>query len=327
MLEGLTLKMLQFSIRLKRYSCRYVQPLNINLFIMNFMYYIILNYLLPFQEFKDTLNYIASIRPTAERYGICRIVPPHSWRPPCPLKTRTIWESSEFATRVQRVDKLQNRDSMRKRSQSHSQMRKKRRKCISTSADSAEGPATKMFHDGGTVGESFGFEPGPDFTLDSFEKYANEFKRQYFRDGSVNEIGNSMASLQDPREPSLHDIEGEYWRLVEKPTEEIEVCRIYFYFYAYALLLPFWTLWLIIAPQVLYGADLETGAFGSGFPKESKQIASTFDESYTKSGWNLNNFPRLPGSVLTYESSDISGVLVPWLYVGMCFSSFCWVSC
>ncbi|PQP94722.1 hypothetical protein Pyn_17558 [Prunus yedoensis var. nudiflora] len=60
------------------------------------------------EEFNDTLNYIASIRAKAEPYGICRIVPPSSWRPPCPLKEKDIWETSKFATRVQRVDKLQN---------------------------------------------------------------------------------------------------------------------------------------------------------------------------------------------------------------------------
>ena len=77
---------------------------------------------------------------------------------------------------------------------------------------------------------------------------------------------------------------------------------------------------------MLYGADLETGEFGSGFPKSCCQEGYTSDDDkYVKSGWNLNNFPKLPGSVLSYESSNISGVLVPWLYIGMCFSSFCWV--
>ena len=76
---------------------------------------------------------------------------------------------------------------------------------------------------------------------------------------------------------------------------------------------------------MLYGADLETGEFGSGFPKVSSPVGSTLDDLYSKSGWNLNNFPKLPGSVLAFESGDISGVLVPWLYIGMCFSSFCWV--
>ena len=38
--------------------------------------------------------------------------------------------------------------------------------------------------------------------------------------------------------------------------------------------------------------------------------------SYTRSGWNLNNIAKLPGSVLSFEESEISGVVVPWLYVG-----------
>lgn len=74
-----------------------------------------------------------------------------------------------------------------------------------------------------------------------------------------------------------------------------------------------------------YGADLETGSLGSGFPKTSS-LTNNDSDRYAVSGWNLNNFPRLPGSALSFEGSDISGVLVPWLYIGMCFSSFCWVS-
>lgn len=78
--------------------------------------------------------------------------------------------------------------------------------------------------------------------------------------------------------------------------------------------------------QVLYGADIETRLFGSGFPKASSAaMNSDLEEKYVRSSWNLNNFSRLPGSVLSFESGEISGVIVPWLYVGMCFSSFCWV--
>ncbi|KAF9615912.1 hypothetical protein IFM89_027151 [Coptis chinensis] len=72
--------------------------------------------------------------------------------------------------------------------------------------------------------------------------------------------------------------------MVEKPTEEIEV---------------------------LYGADLEIGLFGSGFPKESSTMdCSNYNNKYLNSSWNLNNFARLPGSVLSFESGDISGVMV-----------------
>ncbi|KAK9292509.1 hypothetical protein L1049_020482 [Liquidambar formosana] len=251
------------------------------------------------EEFKDTLNYIASIRSRAEPYGICRIVPPPSWKPPCPLKEKKMWEGSKFATRIQRVDKLQNRDSMRKMSKIYNRMRRKRRRCMRMGEDCGPGSGDILApgEAGFNEAESFGFEPGLEFTLDAFQKYADDFKAQYFSKNDNATDLDSMTMLQEQREPSVESIEGEYWRVVERPTEEIEV---------------------------LYGADLETGVFGSGFPKTSSQVASASDEQYIKSGWNLNNFPRLPGSVLSYESGDISGVLVPWLYIGMCFSSFCW---
>lgn len=45
---------------------------------------------------------------------------------------------------------------------------------------------------------------------------------------------------------------------------------------------------------------------------------------YTESGWNLNNTPMLPGSLLLFENSETSTASVPNLFVGMCFSSLCW---
>ncbi|CAK9138000.1 unnamed protein product [Ilex paraguariensis] len=253
------------------------------------------------EEFEDTINYIASIRPKAEAYGICRIVPPPSWKPPCPLKEKKFWEDSKFSTRIQRIDKLQNRESMRKLLKINDHKRKKRRRCIKTGVDVGTSNAdilVPLSEAGIYEAERFGFEPGPEFTLDAFQTYADDFKAQYFRKNEyIADPGGNMNMLQEQWEPSVENIEGEYWRMVEKPTEEIEV---------------------------LYGADLETGVFGSGFPKQSHQVGYASDGKYVKSGWNLNNFPRLPGSVLSYESSDISGVLVPWLYIGMCFSSFCW---
>ncbi|KAL3523734.1 hypothetical protein ACH5RR_016568 [Cinchona calisaya] len=252
------------------------------------------------EEFEDTLKYIASIRSKAEAYGLCRIVPPPTWKPPCPLKQKHIWENSKFATRIQRIDKLQNRDSMTKMLRVNHQKMRKRRRCTKPGVENGNGNGDiKVPGDVGMYeAERFGFEPGPDITLHAFQLYADDFKTQYFRNNdSDSDPGGKMNMSWEQWEPSVEDMEGEYWRMVERPTEEIEV---------------------------LYGADLETGEFGSGFPKNSHQVGSASDAKYVKSGWNLNNFPRLPGSVLSYESSDISGVLVPWLYIGMCFSSFCW---
>ncbi|GAB2218824.1 hypothetical protein Droror1_Dr00002056 [Drosera rotundifolia] len=242
------------------------------------------------EEFQDPITYIAKIRPKAESYGICRIVPPPSWNPSCLLKEKHTWENSKFATRVQRVDKLQNRGQTRL-SKLHNHMRKKRGRC--SRMEEACGSSGAL----GPAEAGFGFEPGPEFTLDAFQRYAEDFKFQYFRRAEDGQYpGNRLTKIPENSEPSIEAIEGEYWRMVEKPSEEIEV---------------------------LYGADIETGVFGSGFPKASSDDCIPGDKN-AKSGWNLNNLSRLPGSALSYESADISGVQVPWLYVGMCFSSFCW---
>ncbi|KAF8408758.1 hypothetical protein HHK36_004826 [Tetracentron sinense] len=245
------------------------------------------------QEFEDTLGYIEKIRQKAEPYGICRIVPPPSWKPPCLLREKSLWEQAKFATRVQQIDKLQNREPMRKKSRNYTHRKRKRRR--SSRMGTAQRRASSEYLEANVcvasdTDEKFGFHSGSDFTLEGFQKYAASFKEHYFRLADANENINSGGV-------EVEDIEGEYWRIVEKPTEEIEVC---------------------------YGADLETGIFGSGFPKASSLVTENDSDQYVMSGWNLNNFPRLQGSVLCFEREDISGVLVPWLYIGMCFSSFCW---
>lgn len=247
------------------------------------------------EEFEDTLAYISKIRHQAESYGICRIVPPASWIPPCRLKEKDVWEHSKFSTRIQQIDLLQNREPMRKkRSRKRKRKRHSRRGTGKANANSELKPNSTSDCD-----EKFGFQTGPDFTLADFEKHAAGFKECYFgfKDAKSVQRTNVLTESNQRWEPSVEDIEGEYWRIVEQPTDEVEI---------------------------FYGADLEAGAFGSGFPKAASTGNGGSSDQYVQSGWNLNNFPRLSGSVLSFEESDISGVLVPWLYVGMCFSSFCW---
>ncbi|KAI7869770.1 PLU-1-like protein-domain-containing protein [Spinellus fusiger] len=83
---------------------------------------------------------------------------------------------------------------------------------------------------------------------------------------------------------SEEDCEDEFWRLVENPHE---TC------------------------QVEYGADLHSTQHGSALGD-------------LQDPWNLNVIPALPKSLFSHIQADISGMMVPWLYIGMCFSAFCW---
>ncbi len=92
-------------------------------------------------------------------------------------------------------------------------------------------------------------------------------------------------------------VEKEYWRILENIDEDV---------------------------VVEYGADLHTIDHGSGFPTLTSKNLSKEDETYARSEWNLNRLPVVPNSILSSIDLDISGMKVPWLYVGMCFSTFCW---
>ncbi|XP_015740326.1 lysine-specific demethylase 5B [Coturnix japonica] len=133
--------------------------------------------------------------------------------------------------------------------------------------------------------EAFGFEQAArDYTLRTFGEMADAFKSDYF----------NMPVHMVPTEL----VEKEFWRLVSTIEEDV---------------------------IVEYGADISSKDFGSGFPvRDGKFKVRPEEEEYLDSGWNLNNMPVMEQSVLAHINADISGMKVPWLYVGMCFSSFCW---
>ncbi|XP_050105757.1 putative lysine-specific demethylase JMJ16 isoform X2 [Malus sylvestris] len=244
------------------------------------------------EEFKDTLKYVANIRARAEQYGICRIIPPPSWKPPCLIEGKKKWKSSTFSTHIQRIDGIRNQYSPSKMVGLNESPKRKRRRILTVGLDcgstSSPGETEHSYIKG------FETEPGQEFTLENFRSYAADFKRQYFRKSEI-------AGGQEKWVPSLENIDAEYKRIAENPTEEIEV---------------------------LCGDNLETKALGSGFPtvsSDSNPLEKSDYPEYLASGWNLNNLPRLPSSLLSFESHDTCHILAPRTRVGMCFSSFHWV--
>ncbi|XP_053173678.1 lysine-specific demethylase 5C isoform X1 [Scomber japonicus] len=133
--------------------------------------------------------------------------------------------------------------------------------------------------------EAFGFEQATrEYTLQSFGEMADAFKADYF----------NMPVHMVPTEL----VEREFWRLVSSIEEDV---------------------------TVEYGADIHSKEFGSGFPMNNgKRNLTKEEDEYARSGWNLNVMPVLEQSLLCHINGDISGMKVPWLYVGMVFSAFCW---
>ena len=134
----------------------------------------------------------------------------------------------------------------------------------------------------------FGFEEGGIYSLRQFQEKARHFKESYFESKmQCDPISNVKKVIGED------EVEREFWRLVESPSEEVEV---------------------------EYGADIHSTTHGSGFPTIEKNPL----DSYSTDLWNLNVLPLHPESLFRNIKTDISGMTVPWLYVGMCFSTFCW---
>lgn len=76
---------------------------------------------------------------------------------------------------------------------------------------------------------------------------------------------------------------------------------------------------------MLYGDSLGSPSLGSGFPSSPSSPIEPGHVDHMDSGWNLNNLPRLPGSLLSFDSFKTCSILSPRVHVGMCFSTACWV--
>ena len=127
-----------------------------------------------------------------------------------------------------------------------------------------------------------------------FEQSPSEYNIRTF-----GEFADSFKRSYFNRAPSTvphEEVEQEFWRLVSTLEEDV---------------------------SVMYGADLQTFELGSGFPTLDNNVqVDSID--YANSGWNLNNMPLESRSLMRFIEAKISGMKLPWLYIGMCFSAFCW---
>ncbi|KAI6152394.1 hypothetical protein BKA82DRAFT_4457467 [Pisolithus tinctorius] len=123
----------------------------------------------------------------------------------------------------------------------------------------------------------------------TFQARDLEFRRRWW--ATHPPAHKSPPDLNDPT--VTYD---EFWRLVQSPNETVEI---------------------------EYGADVHQ-LLMAGWASAMPTMETHPLEPASKDPWNLNNMPILSDSLLRYIKSDISGMTVPWTYVGMIFSTFCW---
>ncbi|KAJ2930565.1 hypothetical protein H1R20_g6526, partial [Candolleomyces eurysporus] len=138
------------------------------------------------------------------------------------------------------------------------------------------------------TGGDFGFDEGEEHSLSTFQARDLKFRQLWFETHPPPGAANRMV---DDNDPTINRIGNAY--ISEEDVEN-----------------EFWR--LVASPN-------ETVEIDAMPTIETHPL-----DPYSKDPWNLNNVPILPDSLLRYIKSDISGMTVPWTYVGMAFSTFCW---
>ncbi|TGZ72831.1 hypothetical protein CRM22_001841 [Opisthorchis felineus] len=139
--------------------------------------------------------------------------------------------------------------------------------------------------------DPYGFpQSSKTYSLHEFGVMADEFKSNYF--------GRPCCDVP------CSVVEQEFWRILQEYNDDI---------------------------VVEYGADIHSSTQGSGFPTVDrlKNLVGTAQQledakMYAVDPWNLNILPLLDRSILRFIKGNIDGMKIPWCYVGMVFSSFCW---
>ena len=165
--------------------------------------------------------------------------------------------------------------------------------------------------------EGVSFGDGEEYNPAEYQRYASRFTKDYkaknYPNHDLVEEDESANSEGRARRFTAHNIEQDYWDIVETRSRDI---------------------------AVEYGNDIDTNEFGSGFPlsERGRCVYGTTDpekvklpepkfgteDYYKETFWNLNNIPWAPDSVLRHVKVGINGINVPWMYYGSLFTTFCW---
>lgn len=166
-------------------------------------------------------------------------------------------------------------------------------KCLDPPMESV--PSGKWYCDKCLVGSGdYGFEEDPElrYSLNQFVYDCSTFEQEFYQ-----KYATSSAPL------TIDALEEIFWSIVETGDSSV---------------------------KVKYGADIHNQTVGevSGFPTTDYLVLLANRDpdvaEYARHPWNLTRLPFAKGSLLNHIKSKISGMTVPWLYVGSLLSTFCW---
>ncbi|RCK58773.1 Histone demethylase JHD2 [Candida viswanathii] len=154
-------------------------------------------------------------------------------------------------------------------------------------------PATNWYCDKCLIGTGeYGFDEDVDvkYTIPEFYKMCQEFDAKFAKE------------YNDGKPLTVDAIEEKFWSFVDIEKSDLEV---------------------------MYGADIHNSKPGeiSGFPMSDTPNLDTSNpliQYYINHPCNLNKLPLAKGSLLNFIDTSISGMTIPWIYVGSLLSTFCW---
>ena len=160
------------------------------------------------------------------------------------------------------------------------------------------------------------------FSLNEFRKYCQEWEIEFLQLLRSGELG---AELKLKPEEIMNQL------------SETTIEKVFWYLTNGKMRIPSG----LESMKIRYGADIHSSVPGelSGFPSADNPRMQEEDREYIQSEWNLTRLPFAQGSLLEYVcgsmsggsggsgeagKEQISGMSIPWLYVGGPLSTFCW---
>jgi len=238
------------------------------------------------------LDYIEKIRPIAQRYGICKIVPPKAWKEKDFFAAK-MEVPKKFSTKLQYLHRIQEGVSF---------------------GDGEEYNPASYLRYASKFTKNYKNKEYPDHDLIVKQDIASKEEKEKKHDDSGSGSGvTGDAAIDDRRRFIPENLEQDYWDFVENRSREFGV--------EYGN--------DVNTDEFGSGFPLsERGrsVYGTLDKEKAKLPDPKFgtEDYYKETWWNLNNIPWTPDSVLRHVKVGINGINVPWMYYGALFTTFCW---